>query len=162
MEEIWKDIPDYDGVYQVSNLGRVRSVKIKTASQINSGYLKVTLTKNGIEKPFLVHRLVASLFCENPRGCTTVNHLDENKTNNCADNLQWCTYKENSNYGTATQRMKASKGKPVLQCALSGEIISRFPSAIEAERQLGYDHSSISRCCLGKCKQYKGFIWKFE
>ncbi len=162
MEEVWKDVPGYDGVYQVSNFGNVRSVKPMKQRIINSGYLQVSFYKNQQEKHYLVHRLVAELFCKNQRNCSTVNHKDENKLNNRSENLEWCTQKENNNYGTARKRMIEAKGKPVLQFSVDGKLINRFQSAIEAERITGYDHSTISKVCLGRYSKYKGFIWKFE
>ena len=118
--EIWKDIEGFEGKYQVSNMSNVKSLertvwngrgyyktvpeRILKARKASNGYLQVQLCKDGKVKGYLVHRLVASAFCENPEGYTEVNHLDENKTNNNADNLEWCSRSYNANYGTRNQR----------------------------------------------------------
>ena len=104
MEE-WKDIIGYEGLYQVSNLGRVRrSGKILKGGYNNKGYHTINLCKKGISKSFFVHRLVAIAFIPNPNNLPIVNHKDENPKNNCIENLEWCTYKYNANYGTARER----------------------------------------------------------
>ena len=161
MQEIWKDIPGYDGAYQVSNLGRVRSIRIMNPFTLNSGYLGLSLYKDKKEKHFLIHRLVASAFCENPNNFSQVNHKDENKMNNCADNLEWCTNLYNRHYGTGIERMRKKKGKAIKQFTLNGELVAEYPSIMDAERTLGFDHSSICACCKGKKKQYNGFVWKY-
>lgn len=104
MEE-WKDITGYEGLYQVSNLGRVRrSGKILKGGYNNKGYHTINLCKNGISKSFFVHRLVAIAFIPNPNNFPIVNHKDENPKNNCVDNLEWCTKSYNATYGTAKER----------------------------------------------------------
>ena len=117
--EIWKDIEGYEGFYQVSNYGRVKSLnynrtgKAKELKQsINLGYKYVILYKDNKRKKFLVHRLVAQAFVPNPNEYLEVNHIDENKANNCVWNLEWCTRLYNNNYGTINERIsKAKKGK---------------------------------------------------
>lgn len=112
MEEIWKDIEGYEGLYQVSNLGRVKSLnyakqgkeKILKDRISATGYKRVNLSKSGERKTYYVHRLVAETFIPNPNGYSEVNHKDENKSNNNIDNLEWCTSKYNSNYGTRNER----------------------------------------------------------
>lgn len=99
--EIWKDIDGYDGFYQVSNLGNVRSSKTKQNiyySDTNKGYFRVNLYKNKKRKSYSIHRLVAEYFLDNPNNYPCVNHKDCNKKNNRVDNLEWCTYKYNNNY----------------------------------------------------------------
>ena len=123
--EIWKDIKDYEGIYQISSLGNVKRLayKIKNPAPrangsmlnfeehllkpriITHGYLSVALYKNGIRKDYKLHRLVAQHFIPNPENKPEVNHKDENKTNNCVDNLEWCTHLYNSNYGTRPERI---------------------------------------------------------
>ena len=113
MEEIWKDIPGYEGLYQVSNFGNIKSLNWKNMGKAKNmylkphchGYLQIELFNNGVKKTYMVHRLVAQSFIDNPGGYPFVNHKDENKTNNCAWNLEWCTAKYNSNYGTLPQRI---------------------------------------------------------
>lgn len=124
--EIWKDIKGYEGLYQVSNYGRVKSLKgtgngIRKKDDIiilsfrnSNGYNRVHLMKNGKEQNIYVHRLVAEAFIPNPNNYPIVNHKDEDKSNNNVNNLEWCTHKYNVNYGTATERMsKTRKGHEV-------------------------------------------------
>lgn len=111
--EIWKDIQGYEGLYQVSNLGNVKSLKTNknlyySKSTRTKNYLKVLLVKNGIRKSLYVHRLVAETFIDNPENKLIVNHKDYNPMNNKANNLEWCTYKENNNYGTRNLKIKAT------------------------------------------------------
>lgn len=184
MIEIWRDIKDYEGLYQVSNFGRVRNSRtgrlLKQHSN-NKGYLQVRLYKNSIIKTFLVHRLVAMAFpdlvdwTEEAKGKPfeelQVNHKDEfDKANNRIDNLEWCTNDYNTHYGTYYERISNSltnntkKSKPVLQYTLDGRFIAEYPSAREAERQTGIFQNGISRCCLGykKYSHSGGYIWKYK
>ena len=167
--EVWKDVKDYEGHYQVSDKGRVRSLKfgkerILKPRRDGWGYLQVNFCKNGEQKKFKVHRLVAQTFILNPNNLTEVNHRDEDKTNNKVENLEWCSSKYNSNYGTRTQRQseKMTNGKlskPVLQYTLDGEFLKEWKSTHDVERNLGYAHTNISACCLGKYKYAYGFVW---
>ena len=127
--EIWKDIQGYEGLYQVSNLGRVRSlnykktktVKILKLTSNTKGYLQLILHKNGEISSRKVHRLVAEAFIPNPDGLPQVNHKDENKQNNCVDNLEWCTNYYNAWYGTKIDKMRKKRSKPIL-CVETGVI----------------------------------------
>lgn len=114
-KEIWKDIKGYEGLYQISNLGNVKSLpkyagkskrkeRLITAHPDKDGYLRVHLCKNGIMSYKGVHKLIAEAFIPNINNYNQVNHKDENKTNNCIDNLEWCDCKYNINYGTRTDR----------------------------------------------------------
>ena len=108
MVEIWKDIKGYEGLYQVSNLGRVKSLRkniIMKEALKEERYLSITLHKNKTRKSFYIHRLVAQAFVSNPNNYPEVNHKDENKQNNQMDNLEWCTPKYNANYGTRNKRL---------------------------------------------------------
>lgn len=117
MEEVWKDIPGYEGIYEVSNFGQVRSIsridctgrhitgRILKQCNTPSGYPKIELCLDGTSKQVLVHRIVGTVFVHNPGNCTQINHKDENRENNHADNIEWCTPKYNINYGNRTQRM---------------------------------------------------------
>lgn len=170
MNEIWKDINGYDGLYQVSNLGRVKSLnynhtrkeKIRKLHVVAWGYLQVTLCKNGECKNPLVHQLVAEAFLPNPKNLPEVNHKDENKSNNCVDNLEWVTHKENINFGTRNLRVAEKQSKKVLQYSLDGTFIREWPSASEIESQLKFSQSNICQCCNGKRKTAHGYIWKYS
>ena len=164
--EIWKDVKDYEGHYQVSDKGRVKSVKFGKEIFLKQGscrgYLQVGLHKNGKYKTYKVHRLVAQAFIQNPNNLPEVNHLDENKENNCVDNLEWCDGKYNMNYGTRTQRVTEKLSKPVLQFTKSGEFVREWKSEMDVQRNLGYDHGNISACCNGNRKSAYGFLWKYK
>lgn len=170
MEE-WKDIQGYEGLYQVSNEGRVKSLKFGKEKilkgRISSNYLLVCLRKNGKSRNKLIHRLVAEAFLENPQNLQEVNHKDENKTNNHVENLEWCTPKYNSNYGTGHQRSSEkqindpTKSKRVDQIdPISGEVVRKWESVKECCRN-GYNNSCIWQCCIGKRKIHKGYVWKY-
>ena len=171
-KEIWKDIEEYEGLYQVSDNGRVRSLKygkerILKPERCKNGYLRVNLCKNEKQKHFLVHRLVALTFITNPNNLPQINHKDEDKTNNSVQNLEWCDQKYNHNYGTINQRIseKMTNGKlskPVLQFTLDGKFVREFKSGMDIKRNLGYSCGNISSCCLGKRKSANGFIWKYK
>ncbi|MBI6042188.1 NUMOD4 domain-containing protein [Clostridium perfringens] len=167
--EIWKDIEGYEGLYQVSNMGRVKSLnynrtgkeRLMKLSLKSTGYLIVKLCKEGKEKKYLIHRLVAIAFLDNPQGLPEVNHKDEDKTNNNADNLEWCNGEYNSNYGTRNQRVAEKLSKPVMGINVINGYIVKFPSTREAERVTGFNSSSISKCCNGKQKTCRDYHFKY-
>lgn len=181
--EIWKDIEGYEGLYQVSNTGKVKSLertvwvnrgyyrtvqeRIVKLSKISSGYLQVQLHKEGERKHYLVHRLVATAFIENTKGYTEVNHRDENKQNNCVENLEWCSRSYNSNYGTKNKRISEKntnnpkRSKPVIGINKISGLILEFPSAREASRQTGINNRNIIKCCKGDCKSVGGYVWYY-
>ena len=166
-EEIWCPIKGYEGQYQVSDQGRVRSLKSGKERVLNpvsdkDGYLQVSLYKNGEQKKCKVHRLVAQTFIPNPNNLQEVNHKDEDKTNNYVQNLEWCDVKYNINYGTRTKRQAEKLSNPVLQYTKYGVFVREWKSTRDVERNLGYFHSYISNCCNGKCKSAYDFIWKFK
>ena len=161
IKEYWKPVVGYEGLYMVSNFGRVKSFRfgkerIMKLVPNRCGYLCVNLYKNNIKKSYKVHRLVAEAFLPNPYNLTEVNHRDENKLNNNVDNLEWCTNEYNINYGTRTERYS----KPVLQYTLDGEFVGEWPSARECGRN-GFNQGSVSACCRGELKTHKGYIWKY-
>ena len=177
-QEEWRDIKGYEGLYQVSDKGRVKSLervtirkngkklpvkeRIMKSSIDKDGYLRVALCNSkGKRKLFFVHRLVCEAFHENPDNKPCVNHIDENKTNNTASNLDWCTVVENLNYGTRNARSAKTQSKPVGQYTLDGKLIKVWQSTNEVERQLGFGHSHISAAALGKRKTAYGYVWKY-
>jgi len=173
--EIWLPVEGYEGIYEISDFGRVRSLNYKLTGETRilrlrknkDGYLQVDLRKDGKKKTFKVHRLVALAFVPNMFGLNEVNHINEDKTDNREENLMWCDSKENINWGTRNQRVREKNtngkcSKPLLQFSKSGDFIQDWPSASEVERVLGFFQGGISMCCLGKTKSYKGFVWKYE
>ena len=171
IEEIFKDIKDLEGLYQVSNFGRVKSLgngksynskeRILKPGKSTNGYLQVNLYKNGEYKQCLVHRLVAEVFIPNTDNLPFVNHKDEDKTNNSVENLEWCTHEYNCNYATRNERIAKTRSKPVLQFTLDGEFIREWPSVAECERN-GFNKGKVSECCNGKRKSHKGYIWRYK
>lgn len=164
MNEIWKPVNGYETLYEVSDLGNVRNArrkKLLSPYTGNSGYKRVKLYRYGIRERFLVHRLVAQVFIPNPQNLPQVNHKDENKTNNRADNLEWCDNKYNMNYGTRTKRASETKSLTVYMYN-EGGLCGLWPSASECHRITGYNRGKIGLCCLGKHKKYKGFKWSYE
>ena len=181
--EHWKAIAGYEGLYEVSDLGRVKSLnynhtgieKILKPGKNQGGYLAVILCKDGKHKYMRVNRLVAQAFLPNPLNLPQVNHRDEDKLNNAASNLEWCTASYNINFGTRNRRVaeavaKANRNKPKLsnrpkpvqQLDKQGNLLATFPSTHEAERITGIRHGNICQCCLGRYKSAGGFVWKFS
>ena len=178
MIEIWKDIKDYEELYQVSNFGRILSLNYRRTGKIRilkglkdkDGYLNVCLCKNGKTKRAKIHRLVAQTFLPNPLNLPQVNHKDEDKTNNFVGtpendykdgNLEWKSHRDNLNHGTHNERMAKTKSKPVLQLSLDGELIREYPSVAECGRN-GFNRGHVAACCRGEEKTHKGFRWKYK
>lgn len=172
MKELWKDIVGYEGLYQVSNFGSVKSLprKDRRGNQVIERILKqdcadkypmVHLSKDGVTKSMRIHRLVATAFLDNPNNYHEVNHKDENKLNNRVDNLEWCTRAYNCNYGTAIKRMRLKLGKPVLQKDLDGNVIARWNSYRDAELQFGKITGALSQYLKhSSSATYKGYLWE--
>lgn len=173
MTEIWKPVNGYEGRYEVSNLGRFKSYaqdrnngKIKVGNKNRKGYLVMLLYDGkGHKKWFPVHRLVASAFLENPKSLPQVNHKDEDKTNNCIDNLEWCTNEYNNRYGTRIERQRETmrtvkETKKVYSVDKEG-IIEFFDSIKEAEIKTGNSHSNIVRALKGRRKSCGNRTWHY-
>lgn len=162
MVEIWKAISGYEGIYEISNFGNVRKTNgTLLKGQFNGEYKAIILTKKHIRKTHRIHRLVAQAFIPNPHGFPIINHIDECPGNNCVTNLEWCTYKHNTNHGTCVQRRAINHYKPIIQ--YSGDaFVKRWNSIKEAGEQLGIDHSSITKAAKGKRKSAGGFYWKYD
>lgn len=167
MEEVWKDIKGFEGSYQVSNLGRVKSLyrigeRVLSGRKTKYGYLDVMLYKDGKGKNYKVHRLVAEAFISNPDHLPQVNHINEDKQSNVVTNLEWCDNRYNNNYGTKNERTRNALSKPVYQYTKDGALVRSYPSTIEVQRQTGYNQGNINRCCLGKAKSAYGYLWSYE
>ena len=193
IKEIWKtavyDGEIYEGLYKVSNLGRILSLnywntgraELLTPIKNTYGYFFVNLWKNRKRKGCLVHRMVAETFLENPENKPCINHkiegekgkkinmvifnedgsIDKERTS-----IEWATYEENNNYATRNERASKTMtngklSKKVLQFTLTGELIREWPSVAECERN-GFNKGKVSECCNGKRKTYKGFIWEYS
>lgn len=186
--EIWKDIPDFEGLYQVSNMGRVKSLDrhvVYKRPQDNAdrhrffpstilkastygNYLICHVGVNRKVKAIKYHRLVCSVFNPNPNKLPEVNHLNEIKTDNRAENLEWCTRLRNARWGTAIQRKaialtnRTDISKVVFQFSLDGVYIAKYPSATEAERQTGVKTTNILSACYDKRNSSAGgYLWSF-
>lgn len=184
--EYWRPVKGYEGLYEVSSEGRVKSTdrtvkvvqsrrsysqqrkgKVLIPQKRQHGYLSVWLYKSKAERAQVsVHRLVAEAFCEKRPGCDEVNHLNEIKTDNRACNLEWTTHKANTNYGTA-QKRRAEKNingpcsKAINQYKLTGELVKTYPSMAEAERQTGYSKGNIHNCIHGVYSHAYGYLWRY-
>ena len=183
MEEIWKPIKGYEGLYEVSNIGRVKSLpktveqyygykitneRILKQSPDRKGYMMAWLYKNKKRNTVKVHRLVANAFIPNPDNKPQIDHINTVKDDNRVCNLRWCTEKENSNNPISYKRNSESKfgcknhhAKSVEQYAINGDYIKTWSCINDVKRELGFHHSHISQCCSGKRNVAYGFIWKY-
>lgn len=174
--EIWKDIKGYEGFYQISNYGRVKSlprkvihkdgvvalykgVIMKTHTPLNR-YEQIRLSKNGKSNMKTVHRLVAEAFLPNPNNYPEVNHIDEVKDNNVLENLEWCNYEYNINYGGGITRRSVQRKIKISQYDLDDRFIRHYESGTDAE-QYGYCRKAISACCRGVAKTHSGYKWRY-
>lgn len=187
MQEQWKPIKGYEGLYEVSNFGRIKSLGctyigsnqygartlrtikpcIKKTRINNNGYERVALVKNKKAKWYFVHRLVAIAFLDKPAGKNVVNHKDFNRINNNAENLEWVTSSENTLYSYKMGRFDKLKqsnrkrfGKPVLGINLrTGQILTL--ETIKDANKYGFIHQNVQRCCVGITSKHKGYIWRY-
>lgn len=181
MKEIWKPIKGYEGLYEISNLGRVKSLSRVTPHNgrvyptkilkphINTKkYLDVELSQNGLKQRYRIHRLVAETFIPNPNNKPQVNHIDCDKSNNRVDNLEWCDNSENQRHAFAhglNHRGKfgdSPKAKSVLQYTLDGILMREWDSIVRVKKECGYSDGYISQCCKGKYKHAYGYVWKYK
>ena len=176
MEEIWKDIPGYEGLYQVSNLGNVRSLNYRRHGYAkslipkcnNNGRLWVELAIDGERKPWLIHRLVGLAFLPNPNGYPQINHKDENPKNNKVENLEWCTQEYNIRYSVerkTPEDVRSRNGKrmclQIEQLTLCGEVVRCWDNSRQIAIETGWNDWSISECCRGNRKTAYGYIWRY-
>ena len=169
MQEIWKDVKGYEGLYQVSNTGKVKSLKrhiILKPSLNPKGYLHIVLYKNAKSKAGIIHRLVAEAFIPNLENKPQVNHINGIKTDNNADNLEWCTNGENQKHAFALGLQtnignNNPKVRKINQYDLQGNFIKCWNSIYDIEHTLNFSRSSIWRCCTHKYKQSHGYIWRY-
>lgn len=187
MSEIWKAVPGYEGLYELSNMGRVRSLdRIVRASGVSKRrafgrvlnpytnklrYQYVALSKDGKSKTLSVHRLVANVFVPNPNNYSIINHKDENPSNNRADNLEWCTQMYNVHYGTGMERgdAKSNHGRMAVdKLDLNGNYICSYRSISEAAEAVGVRKQCICACLKGtnsigrRCLSAGGYKWRFS
>lgn len=173
---MWKDIKNFEGLYQVSDHGDIKSIertktnnagtqrveeRILKQRRDKDGYLVVCLSKEGKHYGRRVNRLVAEAFIPNPECLPVVNHKDENKQNNEADNLEWCTVRYNTCYGDGLRKMAAKQGRPVIQ-VLNGNIIGEYYSTGNASKETGIPQGNIYKACAGERRIAGGYEWRFK
>jgi hypothetical protein len=168
MEEIWKDIKNYEGLYQVSNLGNIKNILTKQIlGKFGKRYYETYLYKNGKRKCFKIHRLVAQAFIPNLNNKSEVNHIDGNRYNNTVSNLEWVTRQENMNHASQHKLLSCKesieKTRKDIEAIniISGEII-QFKSLSEAGRVLGINVSNICACCKGRVKSLKSYRFRYK
>lgn len=172
MEEKWKDIEGYEGIYQISSFGNIRSFykhNFRKGDRLlsfgNKGYRRVVLFKDGKANKILVHRLVAKAFMPNPYGKLYVNHKDGNRSNNHIENLEWVTSRENTIDGVKRGTIRVEKAiekrkRPVRQLTIDGRYIRSFKSQTEAKKATGA--TNINSVCNGNRKSSGGYKWEYE
>lgn len=178
MNEIWKDVIGLEGAFQVSNMGRIRSLdryakvcgggkrlvkgRILKPTRLQNGYYEAQFHYKGKRIIYLLHRLVALHFIDNPLSLPEINHKDENPQNNCVENLEWCTSKYNANYGTRNIRMMENREfVSVIQMDKNGNIINAWNKMSDACKHTGADIASMIRVCKGKQNTCVGYKWRY-
>lgn len=171
--ELWKDIQNYEGLYQISTCGRVKSFRRCTKYHcsdeyflaphtMKNGYMQVTLySRNKAKRKFLIHRLVADAFLPNPNALPQINHKDENKQNNHVENLEWCTAEYNNAYGTAKLRSVDTKSRPVEQITIDGKVLAVYRSTRIAAELLGIKRGTLKSAIITK-SQLNGHYWRYS
>lgn len=177
--ETWKPVVGYEGLYEVSDMGRVKTLHYKGGKEERilcekkhlDGYLFVELYKNGSKKPITIHRLVATAFIENPNNFPCINHKDENKANNKAENLEWCTWKYNVNYSIARRKERnpqirftrngRKRFRRIVQVDLDGNIVKTWQDSRTIFLETNMSDWAISQCCVGKQKTAYGYKWHY-
>ena len=175
--ELWKDIKDFEGLYQISNLGNIKSLPKKhnlknghsyiQKEQIlkpfknNKGYLQIALVKNGKHYKRQVHNLVATTFIENPNNYIEINHKDENSTNNIVSNLEWCNSTYNNNYGNCKRKISEANSIKINQYDLQDNFIKQWNSMKEASETLKLSRGNICLCCEGIRNKTGGYRWRY-
>lgn len=189
MEETWKDVIGYESLYQVSNLGRIKSLsrkfncnkgmrfikdKILKPQLDYHGYHRIELSKFGKTKKYFIHQLVAMAFIPNPNREKIINHKDGNKINNQPNNIEWCDYSYNEKYsyrvlgkkttcpGKGKFAENSSQSKPITQYSKSGKIIAHYVSLKSACDYIEGVYSSIAKAAQGTRNTYRGFVWKYD
>lgn len=169
MQELWKDIRGYEGLYQVSNTGRVkRLLKTNPEGRVlkplkgKDGYFQVNLSSNNSPKTHRIHRLVATAFIENPNNHPIVNHKDENVKNNSSYNLEWCDAKYNTNYNNSSVKRGVSQRKPIIQLTVEGEFVKEWSGRVEIERALGVRGGNITACCKRNPHRLTAYGYRWE
>ena len=170
--ETFVDIKGYEGLYKVSDKGQILSLNYKgkgvekiLSNKPNAGnkYWAITLVKDGIQKTFMVHRLVAEAFIPNPNNLPQINHKDENGKNNDVSNLEWCSRSYNMNYGTRAEKQSKKVKKAVIQLSMDGNFIREWEGGCDAEEYYNKRTAqNIGRCCRGIIKSAYGYKWKFK
>lgn len=180
MEEVWRNIPGSNGLYQVSNFGNIKSLRYRggyqekqlTPKKNNNGRLWVEVLINGKRKPMLIHRLVAMAFIPNPNGYEEINHIDENPQNNTVYNLEWCTHKHNvrcfcknhpEHWSNRKQSDKYGKrlNLTIVQLTKEGNVVKTWNNSRTIKAETGMSDWSISECCRGKRHTAYGYIWRY-
>lgn len=170
--EIWKDIEGYEGLYQISNIGRVKSLPKKRRygteyqeemflkQKNNKGYLQVNLYNSNGMKSYQVHRLVAQTFIKNLKNKEEVNHKNGLKTDNRVENLEWVTPKENIKHAWKTGLIKSKRIK-IAQYTLDGKFLKIWNGVRSIEKTLGLDYTGIIHCCKLRYKSSHGYVWRY-